>query len=355
MSVQVSYKKQTAFYIIGLIIILAIIELIANVWWQSEMHCEFEENEIFNEMSGEEKRNMCLEFYNVRTSGTEIVPNQSSESININSHGFRGPEITVEKQPEIFRIFMLGGSTMFGMGATSDSTTIPGYTQSLFDNALNNNSVQVINAGIQDANTKTESRMIEQRILNFQPNLIVMYDGWNDLRENFEVDVTIDNWKSVCDIGEEKNFDVVIILQPIAGFGNKVLTEQEADYASTGTDYKNNLLVNNLSLYDEIAGKLSMLNSCTLTVDMRNAFDNYIEPIYWDQGHVSDKGNLVIAELIFKKILILIEEDDIQQIPSTYQISERAVEKELGFEENIRNLISYYKTPIMLSNFLKLS
>ena len=102
MSVQVSYKKQTAFYIIGLIIMLAVIELIANAWWQSEMHCEFEENEIFNEMSIEGKRNMCLEFYNVRTSGTEIVPNQSSESININSHGFRGPEITVEKQPESF-------------------------------------------------------------------------------------------------------------------------------------------------------------------------------------------------------------------------------------------------------------
>ena len=54
--------------------------------------------------------------------------------------------------------------------------------------------------------------------------------------------------------------------------------------------------------------------------------------------------------LPLREQIILIEEDDIQQIPSTYQISERVVEKELGFEENIRNIISYYKTPIMISN-----
>ena len=351
MSVQVSYKKQTAFYIISLIIILAVIELIANIWWQSEMHCEFEENEIFREMTVEEKRLMCLELYNIRTSGTEIIPNQSSESININSHGFRGPEITIEKQTEIFRIFMLGGSTMFGMGATSDSTTIPGYTQSLFDNTLNSNSVQVINAGIQDANTKTESKMIEQRIINFQPNIIVMYDGWNDLRENFGLDLIINNWKSVCDIGIKENFDVVIILQPIAGFGNKVLTEQETHYANTGTDYNNDLLLNDLLLYDELSEKLTILNSCTLTVDMRNAFDNYIEPIYWDQGHVSDKGNLIIAELIFKKLLTLID-DETEIMFSTSDIDKQTIKQKenLEFEESIRNIISYYKTPIMLSN-----
>jgi len=351
MSVQVSYKKQTAFYIISLIIILAVIELIANIWWQSEMHCEFEENEIFREMTVEEKRQMCLELYNIRTSGTEIIPNQSSESININSHGFRGPELTIEKQTETFRIFMLGGSTMFGMGATSDSTTIPGYTQSLFDNTLNSNSVQVINAGIQDANTKTESKMIEQRIINFQPNIIVMYDGWNDLRENFGLDLIINNWKSVCDIGIKENFDVVIILQPIAGFGNKVLTEQETHYANTGTDYNNDLLLNDLLLYDKLSEELSMLNSCTLTVDMRNAFDNYIEPIYWDQGHVSDKGNLIIAELIFKKLLTLID-DETEITFSTSDIDKQTIKQKenLEFEESMRNIISYYKTPIMLSN-----
>ena len=178
-----------------------------------------------------------------------------------------------------------------------------------------------------------------------------MYDGWNDLRENFELDSIINNWKSVCDIGIKENFDVVIILQPIAGFGNKVLTEQETHYANTGTDYNNDLLLNDLLLYDELAEELTMLNSCTITVDMRNAFDNYIEPIYWDQGHVSDKGNLIIAELIFEKLLTLID-DQTEITFSTSDIDKQTIKQKenLKFEESIRNIISYYKTPIMLSN-----
>ena len=97
MSVQVSYKKQMLLGIIGLVIILGVLEIVANVWWISAIQCEFEENEIFSEMNTEEKRQMCLELYDIRTSGTEIIPNQSSESVNINSHGFRGSEITLEK------------------------------------------------------------------------------------------------------------------------------------------------------------------------------------------------------------------------------------------------------------------
>ena len=45
MSVQVSYKKQTMLLIIGLIILFLVIELIANIWWFTQINCEFEENE----------------------------------------------------------------------------------------------------------------------------------------------------------------------------------------------------------------------------------------------------------------------------------------------------------------------
>ena len=53
MSVQVSYKKQTLFGLIGLLILFLVIELIANVWWITQINCEFENNEIFQQMNDE--------------------------------------------------------------------------------------------------------------------------------------------------------------------------------------------------------------------------------------------------------------------------------------------------------------
>ena len=59
MSVQVSYKKQSVMGIFGIVIILLIIELAANIWWVSQINCEFEESEIFHDMSQEQKNQLC--------------------------------------------------------------------------------------------------------------------------------------------------------------------------------------------------------------------------------------------------------------------------------------------------------
>ena len=89
MSVQVSYKKQTALGIILITILLLVIEVIANVWWATQIHCEFEQNEIFENFDDAEKRQLCLDFYNIKISGDEIISNQSTDSITINTLGFR--------------------------------------------------------------------------------------------------------------------------------------------------------------------------------------------------------------------------------------------------------------------------
>ena len=109
MSVQVSYKKQTAMGIFGIVILLLVIELVANVWWISQINCEFEDSEIFRDMSEDKKNQLCMDLYQIRTSGDEIIPNQSSNTININSEGFRGSEFSLIKESGHFRIMMLGG------------------------------------------------------------------------------------------------------------------------------------------------------------------------------------------------------------------------------------------------------
>ena len=73
MSVQVSYKKQATMGILGLLILLLVVEVMANVWWITQINCEFEENEIFMNMNDEEKRQLCVDLYDVKILGDELI------------------------------------------------------------------------------------------------------------------------------------------------------------------------------------------------------------------------------------------------------------------------------------------
>ena len=249
MSVQVSYKKQTLLGIIGLLILFLAVEAIANVWWTMQMNCEFEENEIFMNMDENQKRQLCVDLYEVKTLGNELIPNQQSNSITINNLGFRGEEFSLEKLEGVYRIVMLGGSTMFGHGATSDQTTIPGYVQELFQNYNNEYQIEIINGGVQGADSNYEVKIIENKIMNYSPDMVIVYDGWNDLRAETTIESLHDNWKMMCELGQQNNFDVIIALQPIAGFGNKTLTKQETEYSTLGANYNDDLLINSLPQY----------------------------------------------------------------------------------------------------------
>jgi len=256
----ISQKKQVIFGIIAITILLLIIEAIANIWWLTQINCEFEQNEIFQNFDEVEKKQLCLDFYNLKTSGDEIIPNQTTDSITINSLGFRGAEFSSIKPSDMYRILMVGGSTMFGAGATSDETTIPGYLQQFLNEKDFGFDIEVINSGIQGADSNTESNLIEQKLVRFSPDLIIIYDGWNDLRGNNAPMEVKENWETICEFGIENDFDVIITLQPIAGFGNKVLTKQELKYAHTGENYTNYPLIESSSIYHNF-GKLMMILS----------------------------------------------------------------------------------------------
>ena len=222
----------------------------------------------------------------------EIIPYDID--IKFNDEGFRGVNFSVEKSPDVFRIVMLGGSTMVG-AEVSNEHTIPSILQKMLEKELPDGKFEVINAGVSGGTSQTEYYLFE-KIQFYDADLFIIYDGWNDLSADYAVGLTEAHWEGMCEVGEILETDVVIALQPIAGFGNKVLTEQEKINALTGKNHRGFQLIQDRSTYDYLERELNTINRNCDKYDLRNIFDEITGPVYWDQGHVLHAGNLVLAE-----------------------------------------------------------
>ena len=117
--------------------LLVAIEGLVRIFEYSDIsQCYFIGRDAFNKIDDSLQKQICLDnnaLWYEKSHILRISPDQHFQTININSYGFRGHEITKEKPENTFRIIMVGGSTMFGAASTSDGTTIPGYLQKKYD------------------------------------------------------------------------------------------------------------------------------------------------------------------------------------------------------------------------------
>jgi lysophospholipase L1-like esterase len=111
--------------------------------------------------------------------GTRWVPGYQGEWITINSLGFRGEEMTLNKPSETLRIVIVGSSAAFGVGVRDEEA----FTTLLEANLAEqiDQEVEVINAGITGANSTQELIVLETRVIALEPDIVVIYDGRNDL------------------------------------------------------------------------------------------------------------------------------------------------------------------------------
>jgi lysophospholipase L1-like esterase len=362
MSAQVSYKKQITFGILLLIIILLVFEGALRIYDYYNPNCNFISSDVYSDIDNELKRWICLDNDNVKWIDfpyLHLEPNQHLTTININNDGFRGNDISLEKSPNTYRIFVVGGSTTFGVGSSSDATTIPGYLQNYFQEYTDLN-VQVINAGIPKAYSYTETNYIKNILLQYEPDLFIVYDGWNDLGRssdsyfegggapslfekitrglfnsgyyntekilwknysnwratyvehvkliNFDdIDERVNLWKNswteLCELSIKKNVDVIITLQPLVGTGNKELTDEEI---GTYKFYNQDHVLPNYEKYFIALEDLGIV--CSKSKDLRNIFDDRTETIFFDKGHVGDLGNQIIAKELFELSLPILKE-----------------------------------------------
>jgi len=360
MSVQVSYKKQFLFGIMFLLIILIVVEGFAKIWWYQLESCAFENSDVYEGVNPEMKRQVCVESYQLQISDGEIDPNQDFETININSHGFRGTEVSIQKPENTFRIFGLGGSTMMGSGSPSDVTTITGFLQNEFDNLNLQYNIEVINAGISGAWSQTEINLIKTKLLKFNPDLFIIYDGWNDSTDDSGWTENNDNageiiskwvnrWTEICNIGKENNFKTVIFIQPMLGTSDRTLSEQEF---SIYQEVKNGNVLKRLEF---IASGLDELQSvCNGTADLRHAFDGINAPIYWDSGHMANTGNKIISKKMFQVVYPLIDDSEIPISSSDVlsDVSESEVTSVTTKDSIVklkRFILQNYKTPLLIN------
>ena len=254
---------------------------------------------LINNPSWQAAREFCncpFDNFDLSYLKQEIIRND--EVREVNSYGFSGPEFSDDKPDNTYRIFAVGGSTTYGTGV-KDVEAWPAFLQQKFDEIELDFNVQVINAGIPNANSNNEYQMISDRLVQYQPDLIIMYDGVNDSqKEGPSIDETVQNWKSVCKLGNEKGFETIIILQPGPGTGNRVLTDQEIFHMDNSYDVSPNLVK-----FDLYAERLVDLNEdCTKTADFQGIFDYIQRPIFFDNWHTGSLGNQIIAENVFSVI-----------------------------------------------------
>ena len=371
MSVQVSYSKQFSLGIIFILLIVFSLEGIARVYdiW-SPSGCILIKSDIYKSLELENKRDICDDFRNLEFGNWpfyQMLPDQHYETININSHGFRGPDFSSIKPENTYRIFVVGGSTTFGTGTTSDSTTIPGFLQEKFDNEQFPKKIEVINAGISGLFSGTEVGLIKQKILNFNPDLLIIYDGWNDIAKKYDnYNDGVDNSKNQFASKErdtfyefgELLFDFSVIAKiiytnldslPMSFAGPAVYyfegTEinEKADIWSkrwieicelgktkefdvvitlqpilgsserTLSEFEmhqfewkeNERRLPALEIYSQKLNEIN--NNCSGTADLRNSFDGINEPIYLDSIHVGDYGNEIISNKIYESILPVVK------------------------------------------------
>ncbi len=99
--------------------------------------------------------------------------------IDINSLGFRGPEIAREKG-NAYRIVALGESTTFGCTLGPEDMPWPGLLEQMIRQRLNpRRPVEVVNAGVPGYTLEDNLHRIARDILPLKPDMIICYHGYN--------------------------------------------------------------------------------------------------------------------------------------------------------------------------------
>jgi len=126
----------------------------------------------------------------------ELYPGYEMKSLKakISSQGLNDRYFAVKKQPDVFRIAVVGDSMSFGWKVGAENS-FPKVLERMLNKA-SDRKFEVLNFSVPGYNTSQEFEVIKEKVLDFQPDLIILVFCYNDTHIcNFiKPDITIRNY-----------------------------------------------------------------------------------------------------------------------------------------------------------------
>jgi lysophospholipase L1-like esterase len=367
---QYTGKKQIISYVLIISIIIFGFEGIIRAYQYFGTTCTFLESDVYPDLDYFQKKQICEDGRMIKSKHvplTEHIPNQHTSTFNINNYGFRGPDISLEKDEKTFRVFVVGSSTTRGAGSTNDSSTIAGFLQKFLEQDNLPIRIEVINAGINAYFSLWEKQLIQNKLLEFKPDLIIAYSGFADLDNSLEYHKGKYYEISFVDKMIEKTYEIVPEYQSLQTI-RKIQADFRKDTQIQGVNSEINdpeLIVsseisekvelwkqrwievcelgieNNFETliflqpivgsgnkilsdfentayekttkhyvkeYEKFAMEINDLNTrCLGAKDLRGIFDEYSHTIQYDGIHTADEGNKIIAKNMYELVKPIIQ------------------------------------------------
>jgi len=169
--------------ILAIVLALGLLEGGARVWltyWASPD--DFRRYALYSQIDPAAFRWRSHHYLNYYPS-----PYYNQEGTYHNSLGYRNDEFPIEKPAGVFRIVALGGSTVYTEKVKDNKQTFTAQLENILRSQYGYSNVQVINAGVPGFNSWESLINLEFRVLDLEPDLVILYQNTNDVHTRLVV------------------------------------------------------------------------------------------------------------------------------------------------------------------------
>jgi lysophospholipase L1-like esterase len=112
--------------------------------------------------------------------GFMLAPDQVLPTLRSNSLGFRDEPVAPRQAGE-YRVLLLGGSTVWGLGASSNETIISRTLEKLLNEGAGTRRYRVMNGAYVGYTARQEMVVLTEFREQFDPDLVISVTGYNDV------------------------------------------------------------------------------------------------------------------------------------------------------------------------------